>query len=199
MRAVRIATLAVLVVIVCSAPSFARDGGTNGIGWQASSTLQGVSFKGAFSSQMAVQGVLGYTSLSIDEPSIEVDGHDEELDMTLGVTAWTVGGRLLFTLKEETNLDVYAGGGVNFYLISAETDILGDDVEISGSALGFQAVTGVEYRFQGLENLAFSTEIGFDLAMVNDLNVDTPGGDVTLSPNASIKSFFLGGGIHYYF
>jgi hypothetical protein len=199
MKSIWIAFAVTLAIVAWSMPSLAADGPASALGWQTSSSLQGISFKHAFSPGLAVQGVLGYTSLSIKDPTIEENGHEEELDMSLGVSAWTLGGRVLWTLKQEANLDVYAGGGASLYLISADADIIADSAEISGTALGFQGVTGVEYRFQGLENLAFSTEIGFDYTRVNNLDVETSYGDVTIKPNTSIKSFFLGGGIHYYF
>jgi hypothetical protein len=174
------------------------------IGWQCSSLINGISVKTEVSPNLCLQGIVGYTSLTIDDPTIKVDGEEEEINMGVSASIMTLGGRGLFKVKEETNMDVYVGGGLNYLKLSGKIDI-GDKYEAIGGAIEFNGVGGVEYRFQGLPNLAFSTEIGFSYIKLNDIDLEyreEGGGDVekaTLVPNTSIKNFFLGAGIHYRF
>jgi opacity protein-like surface antigen len=187
----------IAIVVLLAMPTTA--GAQMALGWQSSSSVEGISLKKEVSPTITLQGVVGYVSLKIDDPEIEEGGHTEKLDMTLGVSAWVVGARGLFTLIEHEHMDVYAGGGLSYYLLGADLAMGGDNAELSGSALGFNLVTGVEFRFQELPNLAFNSEIGFNYIGLNDMDVETDYGDATLSPNTSMKNFFLGGGIHYYF
>lgn len=186
------------LVAVCFASAAAAEG-CSGFGWQSSNSIEGISFKRQLGNGLALQGTVGHVSLSIDEPTIEIDGDEDELNMTLKASAWNLGARALWTINEEQNLNVYMGGGPSLYLLSAEADIEGDSADVSGMGFGLHAVTGVEYRFQGLPNLAFSTEVGMGYIWLNRLEGEMFGDDVTIDPNASMKSFFLGGGIHYYF
>ena len=92
-----------------------------------------------------------------------------------------IGGKLLFKIKNETNLNVYAGGGLGIAVVDPD---IGD----SETAFSIKGILGVEYFFNGLPNLAFSSELGlgiYDYADNTDfgLNADT----------------FLTAGIHYYF
>jgi hypothetical protein len=187
----------IAVVVLLAMPTMA--GAQMALGWQSSGSVEGISLKKEITPTVTVQGVVGYVSLKIDDPEIEEDGCSEKLDMTLGVSAWVLGARGLFTLVEHEHMDVYAGGGLSYYVLGANMAIGGEDAELSGSALGLNLVTGVEFHFEELPDLAFNSEIGFSYIALNDMDVETDYGDATLSPNTSMKSFFLGGGIHYYF
>jgi hypothetical protein len=190
--------LVTTLAAVCFSAAVAADG-ASGFGWQSSNSVEGISFKRQLGNGLALQGTVGHVSLSIDEPTIEYDGHEDDLDMTLKASAWNLGARALWTIREEANLDVYVGGGPSLYLLSAEADLDGTSADVTGRGFGLHAVTGVEYRFQGLPNLGFSTEVGVGYIWLNKLDADMDGDDVTISPNTSMRSFFLGGGIHYYF
>jgi hypothetical protein len=196
MRTAVILSLSAIVVLLAM-PTTA--GAQMALGWQSSSSVEGISLKKEISPTITVQGVIGYVSLKIDDPEIEENGYTEKLDMTLGVSAWVLGARGLFTLVEHEHMDVYAGGGLSYYLLGADLEMDGDNVELSGGALGLNVVTGVEFRFEELPNLAFNSEIGFNYIALNDMDLGSDYGDATLSPNTSMKNFFLGGGIHYYF
>jgi hypothetical protein len=85
--------------------------------------------------------------------------------------------------------------------MSGDFEDQGDEIGLSGSALGLHAVLGIEYRFQGLPNLGFSTEIGAGYALLNDIEVDAPSGssDATLKPGTSVTYSLVAFGMHYYF
>jgi opacity protein-like surface antigen len=188
-----VAALAVVLAMPMTA------GAEIALGWQSSSSVEGISFKSEVTPVLTVQGIVGYVSLKIDDPEIEEDGHSESLDMTLGASAWVFGARGLYTLVEHDHMDVYAAGGVSYYRIGADLTLEGDDVELRGSALGLNLATGVEFRFEELPHLAFNSEIGFSYIGLGDMELETDYGDATLTPNTSMKGFYLGGGIHYYF
>lgn len=178
--------------------------GQLGLGWQYSSLASGISGKAAISPNFCLQGIVGYNSLTMNDPIIKSDGEEEKLDMTITMSAITLGGRGLFKVKREENMDVYVGGGLTYFRLSGDIDVEDESFEGSGGAIEFNSVGGVEYRFQGLPNLALSTEIGFSYLKLNDIDLKfiESTGEVekaTLIPNTSIKNLFLGAGIHYYF
>ena len=194
-----------VLVVGLGMPACSYANGGIGVGWQGSNLANGISVKVTAIPNLCLQGIVGYTSLTIDDPKIKVNGETEALDMGLTASAMTLGGRGLFKLKSEENMDVYVGGGINYLRLSGKIDTDDERWEASGGAIGFNGVGGVEYRLQGLPNLAFSTEIGLDYTKLSDIDLkyrDEDTGEVekaTLVPNTSIKNIFLGVGIHYYF
>jgi hypothetical protein len=178
--------------------------GQFGLGWQSSGLVRGISAKAVVGSNLCLQGVVGYTLVMMVNPEIEEDGETEKLHSEATLSAMTLRGRGLFKVKSEDNMDVYLGGGVGYFKLSGEVEVDEEKYEGSGGAVEFSGVGGVEYRFQGLPNLAFSTEIGFSYIRLSDIELKyrDEWGEVekaTLKPNTSIKNFFLGVGIHYYF
>lgn len=203
MKRCRLLGLALMLGLGVSTCSYAE--GQFGIGWQSSGFGNGISAKAAISPNLCLQGIVGYTSLALDNPMIKVDGNKEKFDIGVSASGMTLGGRGLFKVKSEKNMDVYVGGGMNYLMLSGEINAYDEKYEASGGAIEFNGVGGVEYRFQGLPNLAFSTEIGFSYIKLNEIDLkykDGWNGEVdkaTLVPNTSIKNLFLGVGIHYYF
>ncbi|MCK6528210.1 hypothetical protein L6R50_11850 [Myxococcota bacterium] len=86
------------------------------------------------------------------------------------------GGRLLFTVIAEDNLNVYVGAGGGYARFSDGT-----------AAARIQPVAGVEFFFFGLDNLGVSGEVG--------LNVDIGPDGIEVF---TASSMFAGVGLHYY-
>ena len=101
--------------------------------------------------------------------------------MTDDVDVFDLGGKMLFRIKSEQNMNVYAGGGLGI----ANTD---PDQGDSDTSFSLSGVLGVEYFFSGLPNLGFSTELGLMFRDYN--NNDSVGSDADIFSTA---------GIHYYF
>lgn len=200
MRLLAIISLAAALVAV--APASSQAEGSIGVGWQSICGARCISVKYVVGSSFQLQGIAGHASLTIDDPTVEYDdGSKEHLGMSVDTSAWMLGGRALFVLNSETNMDVYIGAGVGYLLMSGDFEDQGDEIGLSGSALGLHAVLGIEYRFQGLPNLGFSTEIGAGYALLNDIEVDAPSGssDATLKPGTSVTYSLVAFGMHYYF
>ncbi len=86
------------------------------------------------------------------------------------------GGRLLFTLIAEDNLNVYLGAGAGYARFSD-----------GSGALRIQPVAGVEFFFFGLDNLGICAEFG--------VNLDLAAGSLDVS---TTSGSFAGVGLHYY-
>lgn len=93
---------------------------------------------------------------------------------------YDMGARFLIKIVEEDNLHAYGGGGIALIY-----EKLGDDGDSGVAAQGF---AGVEYFFQGLPHLGFSSEVGLALKDVGDNTSFGTTGDS-----------FLNMGIRYYF
>lgn len=93
---------------------------------------------------------------------------------------YNFGTRFLIKIVEEENLHVYGGGGIAILYEKSDEDGHG--------GVGAQGFAGVEYFFQGLPHLGFSSEIGLSLQDVGD---NTTFGTTGES--------FMNMGIRYYF
>ncbi len=125
--------------------------------------IAGPSVKYALSSEMVLQGVFGFINYS--------NGQD--------LSALVIGGKFLYNIIQENNMNFYAGGGfgvINVSNAASETGII---------VIG---CVGEEFFFSGLPNLGFAAEMGLAIESIGDLGtyVGTYGG-------------FLNLGIHYYF
>ncbi|MGA1844704.1 MAG: hypothetical protein ACMUIS_09095 [bacterium] len=124
--------------------------------------VDSLSIKYYTDSKLCLQGVFGFVM-------------SDPVDMI------NIGGKALYTVKEEQNMNVYAGGGI----MIANVDPDGAD---SDTAFLLSGILGVEYFFSGLPNLGFSTELG--LSFLNYDEYDAVG---------TTADSFLSAGIHYYF
>ncbi len=91
-----------------------------------------------------------------------------------------VGGKFLYNFIEETNMNLYAGGGLYVFTQPAP----------AGTETGFSlgALSGVEFFLQGLPNLGFNLELDLGVKYLNQYG--TAFGFEADSINA---------GFHYYF
>ena len=197
-----VAIIALAAALVVAAPASSQAEGNIGVGWQSICGARCISLKYVAGPSFQLQGIVGHASLTIDNPTIEYEsGSESSSNMGADVSAWMLGGRALYVLNSETNMDVYLGAGAGYLLMSGDFEEYGNKTGLSGGALGLNAVLGVEYRFQGLPNLGFSSEIGAGYVLLNSVDVDSPSGssDYTLKPETSLKYSLVAFGMHYYF
>ncbi|MBI5441206.1 MAG: outer membrane beta-barrel protein [Deltaproteobacteria bacterium] len=141
------AVLAACVGLVLAVPAAARDlSGKLGLGFTQAfspegSGLTSLSARYWLDKQLGIEGVLGFKLVNDD------DGPDERF--------WNLGGRFLIRIVQEDNLHVYGGAGLA--VVHEKSD--GE----SDTGVGADAFAGVEFFFQGLPNLGFSTEVGLQL------------------------------------
>ncbi len=95
-------------------------------------------------------------------------------------TSFGVGGKFLYNVIEETNMNLYAGGGADVFTEPAP----------AGTETGFSfcGLSGIEFFFQGLPNLGFNLELDLGVKYLNQYG--TAFGVEADSVNA---------GFHYYF
>lgn len=197
-----VVAVSLAAALVAAAPASSQAEGSIGVGWQSICGARCISVKYVVGSSLQLQGIVGHASLTMDDPTVEYDdGGEDHLGMSVDTSAWMLGGRALLVLNSETNMDIYVGAGVGYLLMSGDFEDQGDEIGLSGSALGLNAVLGIEYRFQGLPNLGFSTEIGAGYALLNDIELDAPPSysDGTLKPETSVTYSLVAFGMHYYF
>ena len=86
----------------------------------------------------------------------------------------TLGGRVLYAVVVEDNLNVLAGGGAGFLMLNGT------------GALRLQPAMEFQYFFMGLDNLSFTAGVG--------LHVDVGAGNSKVELASSML-----GGLHYWF
>lgn len=96
-------------------------------------------------------------------------------------TAFGMGGKFLYNVIEETNMNLYAGGGIYVfnqpvYAINMKT----------GFSLG--ALSGIEFFFEGLPNLGFNVELDIGLKYLDGYGT-----------TFGISADSINAGVHYYF
>jgi hypothetical protein len=167
--------LTLCAVALFALPASAKDmTGLWGLGYTqalspANSSLTSLSMRYWLDKQLGLEGLFGYNLVNGD------NDNDER--------SFTLGGRFLIKAVEEQNLHVYGGAGLA--ILYNKNEAANED---GSTGLGVEAFAGVEYFFQGLPNLGFSSEIGLRLADTGDNTVfGTTGGS------------FLDFGIRYYF
>ena len=163
------ALLASLLVFLPAQASSKDLNGTMGVGFNTQFTNQdnmdGVSVKAwPRNIPVGIQGVGGW----------QLGDHDDEV---------TFAGKAIYPIKQEENMHVYISGGVGVSYIDME----GGDDEL---ALSLIPAAGVEYFFQGLPNLGFSSELSGKIFFSDQ-------GDEFKSTANTGTSVTVG--IHYYF
>ena len=124
MRLVAIISLAAALVVAVPASSQAE--GNIGVGWQSICGARCISIKYLAGSSFQIQGLVGHASLTIDDPTFEYDGGEDTLDLSVNTSAWMLGGRVLYVLNDETNMDVYFGAGDGYLLMTGDFESYGD-------------------------------------------------------------------------
>jgi len=104
--------------------------GRLGVGYSALSPLSGWSIRYWLSENLAVNGIFGF--------HFETDSSE-----------FLLGGRVIYKVKDETNLNLYLGG-----------EIGADLRENADDNFSIGPFAGVEFFLSGLPNLGFGAEIG---------------------------------------
>jgi hypothetical protein len=99
-------------------------------------------------------------------------------------TAFGIGGKFLYNVIEETNMNLYAGGGIYVFNQPVPTNT-GTDIK-TGFSLG--ALSGIEFFFQGLPNLGFNVELDVGLKYLDGYGT-----------TFGISADSINAGVHYYF
>jgi hypothetical protein len=166
MRKVKFIAILLIIILVSTSNVAAKDLlGLIGVGFNSQLSprdITSISIKYWAGSKLCLQGMLGF-------------------QLTDDVDEFDIGGKALYVIKSEQNMNVYAGGGLG--IANIDQDAGGSD-----TAFSLSGVLGVEYFFSGLPNLGFSTELG--LMFLDYDNEDSVGSDADT---------FLTAGIHYYF
>jgi len=162
---------ALACLFVASSASAVELSNMWGIGYSKSflsqdSGISSLSVRYWVDKQLGIEGLFGVLAKERD------GGVDERY--------YNMGARFLIKIVEEDNLHVYGGGGIALIYEKPADD--GD------SGVAAQGFAGVEYFFQGLPHLGFSSEIGLALKDVGDNTSFGTTGDS-----------FMNMGIRYYF
>ena len=163
--------------------AFAQDGseadlvdnsGKFGIGFQSRFPLSCISVKYWTPGTLGLQGVVTRAGMSVS--------YDE-----LSASLTSVSGRLLLTVRRQSNARFYLAGGVSY------TDaVVKDEWSKSGaSGLGLEGVGGVEYSLKGLPNLGLAFEFGIAFTRFGEPDSDDTV-DIHFTPAGTV-------GVHYYF
>lgn len=113
-----------------------------------------------------------------------------EADVGLALAAETpasfyAGGRLLYTVVAEDNLNLYLGAGAGY----ANQVVPPADADSDPTSAGFvriQPAVGAEFFLFGLENLGFSVEWGVNVDLGSTWSVQTVGS----APAAAVHYYF---------
>ena len=112
---------------------------------------------------------------------LPVEQQETQVEAVLGFStdpsspsALTIGGRALYAVVVEDNLNVFAGGGAGFLMLNGT------------GALRLQPAMEFQYFFMGLDNLSFTAGVG--------MNIDVGKGNNKVELSSSML-----GGLHYWF
>jgi len=157
---------------------------------------------------VGIQATYGRTSFSEkEEHSVQTDFDEEYI-----LAAWDIGGRILYRVLVEENMNAYVGVGVSRIKASEErkrsfpgSEDSKDDITI----FGMEALAGAEWSFSEIPHLAFFSEMGFARLRYTDeddyqyydnatdtIKTETRKYILTLD---GIPSLFAKGGVFFYF
>ncbi|MGB9735272.1 MAG: hypothetical protein ACP5JP_01095 [bacterium] len=89
------------------------------------------------------------------------------------------GGKFLYNVIKETNMNLYAGGGVYVFT---------QPIPDTEAGFSLSALSGIEFFFQGLPNLGFNLELDLGVRYLNDFGTAF-----------GISADSINAGFHYYF
>ncbi len=131
-----------------------------------SNRLDAASVRYWFNRDMGVQGDVAFFNFSPDHGSSQ--------------TSFGIGGKFLYNVIKETNMNLYAGGGIYAFTEPGLVDTEGG-FSVSG-------LSGIEFFFQGLPNLGFNLELDLGLKYLNQYGTAF-----------GLQADSINAGFHYYF
>ena len=146
------------------------ESGVLGAGIQATSLNYGLSARYNLTEIHGLQAVIGSVNYGFGG----------------SVNAFSFTGRYLYSFTgSNSNFRPYALGQVGLFTVKYKDNFFGNIVDESDTSISFGAGAGIEYAFDGLEQLGFNVEAGYGTGSFGD--------------GLSYSGIFFGGGIHYYF
>ena len=178
------------------------------VGSQFGLAAIGVSVKYWITPTLGIQATYGRTSLSSkEEHSVRTDFDEEYI-----LAAWDIGGRFLYRVLQEENMNAYVGVGVSRIKASEERKRSfpgSEDSKDDMTIFGMEALAGAEWSFPEIPHLAFFSELGFARLRYTDeddyeyfdntthtLKTETRKYTLTFD---GIPSLFAKGGLFFYF
>jgi hypothetical protein len=167
-----------LLLLAFFGSSVATAETTIGVGYQAmfvQEFLQGASARGWFDNKWGLEGNIMYTSMGVN-----VDGVGEIANADM----WFLAGKLMYAPVIRENSQFYVGVGGGWGKLEAGiTDLESGDLDVWTVGPLF----GAEYRFQGLPDMGFNWEVGYQFANLSAEGIDLDLNGITVSL-----------GVHYY-
>lgn len=175
--------VATLMMLLCAMPALAEEGNyiSNkiGIGYQgmiAGDYLNGISARGWIGDNFGLEASIFYGGIDVDADGYSVTDSD--------VSLFEVKAMYAFIVKNNSRFYVGAKGGygkLDFEFFDGEGKI-DDDLWTCG------AFVGSEWNFQGIPELGFNFDVGYNYITYDDDNVDI-----------DLDGIAVTFGIHYYF
>ena len=163
------------------------------VGSQFGLAAIGISMKYWFAPTIGLQATYGRTSFSEKEEYSTPENDRENI-----LAAWDIGGRILYRVLVEENMNAYVGVGVSRIKATEErkrsfpgSEDSKDDITI----FGMEAIAGAEWSFSEIPHLAFFSELGYSRLRYTD---EDDFRKYTLTFDG-IPSLFAKGGVFFYF
>ncbi len=99
--------------------------------------------------------------------------------------SFTITGRYLYNFKVEDNYRIYGFGQLGYWTLKYDYSAFGVNYDDSYNSISYGAGAGIEYAFDGLEQLGFNAEIGY--------------GGGSFEDGLGYSGIIFGVGAHYYF
>lgn len=147
-----------------------KETGSLGVGAQFNSLFYGVSAKYNFTEIHAGEIVIGGGNYGFGG----------------NFSSFTLTGRYLYNFEiDNENLKPYGFGQLGFWTLKYKDNFFGSAIKESETSISYGAGAGLEYAFNGLEQLGFNIEIGY--------------GGGTFGSGFGYSGIIFGAGFHYYF
>ena len=207
MRTIAISLWIILLNVSSYGQSFSES--KIALGSQFGLAAIGVSVKYWITPTVGIQATYGRTSFSVkEEHSVQTDFNEEYI-----LAAWDIGGRFLFRVLQEENMNAYFGVGVSRIKASEErkrsfpgSEDSKDDITL----YGMEIIAGAEWSFSEIPHLAFFSELGLSRLRYTDEQedyeyFDNETGTIKTETRKEIftldgiPSLFAKGGVYFYF
>lgn len=166
-----IAMTALMTVAVAHAEGD-NEPGQLGLGYQGVviNSSDGPDVMNAIALRWAPQPIGGSVTIGQYAHSTEEDGGPDEWN----TTAWTLQGKVLWTLIDRPNSDFYIGGLLGFGYYEDEFKTSGFKETDEWTSFIFGVLAGVEWRFTEIPEIGFNFEVGYNFE-TEDYEYKEPG------------------------
>jgi len=179
------------------------DENTTSIGWSSSGEMKGLTLRQRVSDNVTLQANVGSTSFSLKDPILRSGSSLEIVNGGVSLSGLGIGGRVLYSILQEDNMNVYLGAGLGYIKHTGEIEVDLDTFKMSGGSMEYSGVAGVEFKLQGLPNLSFVTEIGISHTSTGTVDLVLTSGatavEGSIKGSGSSTNLFVGMGAFYHF